>query len=70
MDDVTIALALHVLAIVHWIGGLAFVTLIVLPLARIRSTAGRDLHFSKPWNSALPRRSAFQFRLQARLAYG
>ena len=38
MDDVALALALHVLAIIHWIGGLAFVTLIVLPLARLRST--------------------------------
>lgn len=34
MDDVTIARALHVLAIVHWIGGVSFVTLVILPLAR------------------------------------
>ncbi|GGF52362.1 hypothetical protein GCM10007301_09820 [Azorhizobium oxalatiphilum] len=34
MDDVTLARALHVLAVVHWIGGLAFVTLVVLPLSR------------------------------------
>ena len=34
MDDVTLARAFHVLAIVHWIGGMAFVTLVVLPLAR------------------------------------
>ena len=38
VDDVAVALAFHVLAIIHWIGGLAFVTLIVLPLARLRST--------------------------------
>jgi uncharacterized membrane protein len=38
VDDVAVALALHVLAVIHWIGGLAFVTLIVLPLARLRST--------------------------------
>ena len=31
MDDVTIARALHVLAIVHWIGGVAMVTLVILP---------------------------------------
>ena len=30
-DDVVVALALHVLAVIHWIGGLAFVTLILLP---------------------------------------
>lgn len=31
MDALTIARALHVLAIVHWIGGVAFVTLVLLP---------------------------------------
>ena len=36
MDDVTIARALHVLAVVHWIGGVAMVTLVILPaLARL-----------------------------------
>ena len=39
VDDVAVALALHVLAVTHWIGGLSFVTLIVLPLARSRSTS-------------------------------
>ncbi len=39
MDDVGLALGLHVLAVIHWIGGLAFVTLVMLPLARLRSTA-------------------------------
>lgn len=34
MDDVTLARAVHVLTIVHWIGGMAFVTLVVLPVAR------------------------------------
>jgi len=34
MDDVTIARALHVLAVVHWIGGVALVTLVVLPAVR------------------------------------
>ena len=31
MDDVTVARALHVLAVVHWIGGVAIVTLVILP---------------------------------------
>jgi uncharacterized membrane protein len=39
MDDVTIARALHVLGVIHWIGGVAFITLIVLPLAASRSNA-------------------------------
>ncbi len=34
MDDVVIARALHVLAIVIWIGGVAMVTMIVLPALR------------------------------------
>lgn len=37
-DDLAIARALHVLAVAHWIGGVAFVTLIVLPLARGRGS--------------------------------
>jgi uncharacterized membrane protein len=36
MNDVIFARALHVLAVIHWIGGLGFVTLIVLPLAASR----------------------------------
>jgi uncharacterized membrane protein len=31
MDDIAIARALHVLAIVHWIGGVSMVTLVLLP---------------------------------------
>lgn len=31
MDDVTIARALHVLAIIHWIGGVTLVTAVLLP---------------------------------------
>ena len=31
MDDVTIARALHVLAVLHWIGGVSLVTLVLLP---------------------------------------
>jgi uncharacterized membrane protein len=34
IDDMGIARALHVLGVVHWIGGLAAVTTIVLPQAR------------------------------------
>lgn len=34
MDDVSLARAVHVLSVIHWIGGLSFVTLVVLPLSR------------------------------------
>src|ERR1700694_3268069 len=34
MDDVAIARALHVLAVVIWIGGVAMVTMLVLPAVR------------------------------------
>jgi uncharacterized membrane protein len=34
MDDVTIARGLHVLAVVMWIGGVAFVTTVLLPAVR------------------------------------
>lgn len=43
IDDVTIARAFHVLSVVHWIGGVSFVTLVVLPLARCSGAAGVDL---------------------------
>ena len=41
MDDVTLARALHVLAVVIWIGGVAMVTTIVLPAVR-RGDLGAD----------------------------
>ncbi|MGZ3410678.1 MAG: hypothetical protein ACXWJ6_06310 [Xanthobacteraceae bacterium] len=34
IDDLAFARAIHVLALVHWIGGVAAVTMIVLPRAR------------------------------------
>jgi uncharacterized membrane protein len=34
IDDIALARAIHVLAVVHWIGGVAAVTTIVLPRAR------------------------------------
>ncbi|HLY47216.1 MAG TPA: hypothetical protein VKQ73_16675 [Stellaceae bacterium] len=41
MDDVVLARALHVLAVVIWIGGVAMVTTIVLPAVR-RGDLGAD----------------------------
>ncbi|WP_150295506.1 hypothetical protein [Sphingobium estronivorans] len=34
MDDITMARAIHVLAVLLWIGGVAFVTLVVMPSIR------------------------------------
>jgi uncharacterized membrane protein len=39
IDDLALARAIHVLALVHWIGGVAAVTTIVLPGARRLPTA-------------------------------
>ncbi len=42
MDDLTIARALHVIAVVHWIGGVAMVTAVILPaIARNEQPARR-----------------------------
>ena len=41
MDDLSITRALHVLAIVHWIGGVTLVTLVLLP-GIIRSVSAKD----------------------------
>jgi uncharacterized membrane protein len=58
MNDVTIALGLHVLAVVLWIGGVAMVTTVVLPTAH---------RFEKPddgiaFFEAIERRFAWQAR--------
>lgn len=48
MDDVSIARALHVLAVVHWIGGVALVTAVILPaIARISEPARRIAMFEE-----------------------
>ena len=42
MDDLAIARAIHVLAVVHWIGGVAMVTAVILPaVARLSEPARR-----------------------------
>jgi uncharacterized membrane protein len=60
MDDVVIARALHVLAVVIWIGGVSMVTTVALPAIR-RGALGGD------WLQAL---SAIEHRFawQARIA--
>lgn len=58
MDDVTIALAIHVLAVVVWIGGVAMVTTVLLPAVRqFRSAPERVAFFA-----SIERRFAWQAR--------
>ncbi len=63
MDSLTLARALHVLGLVHWIGGLAFVTLVVLPAIRRFAEPERRM----PLFEALERRFAFQARISVTL---
>jgi uncharacterized membrane protein len=64
MDDIAIARALHVVAVLHWIGGLAFVTLVVLPtIAAVAEPARRLVLFE-----AVERRFSGQVKLSVPLA--
>ncbi|MFI5014237.1 MAG: hypothetical protein ACHQAY_18010 [Hyphomicrobiales bacterium] len=64
IDDVTLARALHVLFVVHWIGGVGFVTLVVLPLAKSRPNAEEALALL----TGVERRFAAQVRITMPLA--
>jgi uncharacterized membrane protein len=64
VDDVTIARALHVLAVVLWIGGVAFVTTVLLPAVRnTRAPADRVVFFEN-----VERRFSGQARFMTALA--
>lgn len=63
MDDVAIARALHVLSVVLWIGGVAFVTTVLLPTLRRRPAEERLDAFD-----ALERRFSHQARITTLLA--
>lgn len=64
MDDVALARAVHVLAVVHWIGGVAAVTTIILPRARELPDAKEAIAFFE----AFERRFARQARVSILLA--
>jgi uncharacterized membrane protein len=64
MDDLAIARALHVAAIVIWIGGVAMVTTVVLPVIRRFKSAVERLAFF----AAVERRFAWQARAMTLLA--
>jgi uncharacterized membrane protein len=63
MDEATIARALHVLAVVLWIGGVAFITTIVLPAVRRLRADDRMALFN-----AIERRFVWQARFTTLLA--
>jgi len=64
MDDPTIARALHVAAVVHWIGGVWFVTFVILPAVRRFTEASRRIAFFEEVEG----RFAFQARISTVLA--
>ena len=64
IDDIELARALHVLFIAHWIGGVAFVTLVALPLARSHG----DPHKGWALFEAIENRFAAQVRWSIPLA--
>lgn len=43
MDDVTIARAVHVVSVIHWMGGVAFVTAVVLPMVAVTAEPLRQI---------------------------
>lgn len=59
----TLARAVHVLSVIHWIGGVAFVTLVVLPLARVASSGRRLALFA-----AVEHRFSAQVKISVPLA--
>jgi len=64
MDDLAIARALHVLAIVVWIGGVAMVTSVILPAVRCMAKPNERIAFFE----SIERRFAFQARVSTLLA--
>jgi uncharacterized membrane protein len=64
MDPLIVARAVHVLAVAAWIGGVAFVTLVLLPSAGEAADAAAGL----AWFSKVERRFAWQARLWVILA--
>lgn len=64
MDDVSLARAVHVLCIVHWFGGVAFVTTVVLPAVSRQVESARRLETFE----AIERRFSAQVRVSVPLA--
>lgn len=64
MDDVTLALAIHLLAIVLWIGGVAMVTTVLMPAVRQFKAPAERLAFFE----SIERRFASQARATTLIA--
>jgi uncharacterized membrane protein len=64
MDDVTLARAVHVLAVIHWMGGVAFVTLVTLPSIAATGTSAHRFEMFE----AVERRFSAQVRISVPLA--
>ena len=64
MDEMTIARAIHVAAVVHWIGGVWFVTFVILPAVRRFAEPARRIAFFEEVEG----RFAFQARISTLLA--
>jgi uncharacterized membrane protein len=64
MDGITLARAVHVLAVIHWIGGVAFVTMVILPSASPIATAAARLALFE----AIEHRFSRQVRVSVPLA--
>jgi len=71
MSDILLARIIHVLAVVHWIGGVSFVTLVILPLARRRQNielfVSVEHQFSTQVRLSLPLAGAAGFWMTWRL---
>jgi uncharacterized membrane protein len=64
MNDVIIARALHVVSVVLWIGGVGFVTTVLLPAVRRLKAAGERMEFF----DQIERRFARQSRISTAIA--
>ncbi|MCC6920754.1 MAG: hypothetical protein IT548_16270 [Alphaproteobacteria bacterium] len=64
MDDLVLARAVHVLAIVHWIGGVSLVTLVILPAVQHLAEPSRRAALFE----AIEGRFAWQARVSVALA--
>lgn len=59
MDDLAIARAIHVLAVVHWIGGVALVTTVILPAVRRLAQPAQRLAWFERIEGAFSRQAKF-----------
>lgn len=64
MDDLNLARAIHVLAVIHWIGGVAFVTVVILPALVVLEEPSRRL----PLFEAIEHRFSAQAKVSVPLA--